>query len=147
MYDPTHPSSTSTAAVAPVSARPRREAAVLDKVRVAPETFRQVLFMGSAERKEWSQDNRPNREKAQKVDTATLPVWSVQVAAIDWTGKSNLLTVGIPMAEDPAGKFMPGRPVELVGLVLGNTPRRSGGLTIWLRADAITPAGTGQAAA
>ncbi len=146
MYDPTHPSSTATA-VAPSSARPRREPAVFDTVKVDPGTFRQVLFMGSAERKEWSQDNRPNREKAQKRDKQTgLPVWSVQVAAINWRGAPSLLTVGVSMAEDPAGKFAPGQPVELVGLVFGVTPKRTGGYVTWCSADDISPAAVQPAA-
>ncbi len=114
---------------------------MLDTVKVAPDTFRSVLFMGSVERKAWSEENRPNRDKPQKMDKATgLPVWSVQVAAINWRGASNLLTVGVPMADDPAQKFTPGEPVELVGLVFGVTPKRSGGYTTWQSADAITPA-------
>src|SRR3954469_7474191 len=104
-YDSPGPSSTSTTA-APSSARPKREAAVLDTVKVAAETFRQVLFMGAAERKEFTTDNRPNRDKPQKRDKQTgLPVWSVQVVAINWRGVSSLLTVGVPMADDPAQKF------------------------------------------
>ncbi len=135
------PGSSATSTVAAPAARPRRESAVLDTVRVSPDTFRQVLFMGAAERKEFTTDNRPNRDKPQKTDKATgLPVWSVQVAAINWRGTSNLLTVGVPMAVDPADKFMPGQPVELVGLVFGVTPKRSGGYTTWQSADAITPA-------
>src|SRR3954453_1340571 len=106
-YDSPGPLSTSTTA-APSSARPRRESAVLDTVRVSPDTFRQVLFMGSAERKEYTTDNRLNRDKPQKRDKATgLPVWSVEVVAVNWRGKSNLLTVGIPLPDDPAGKFTP----------------------------------------
>ena len=113
---------------------------MLDTVRVSPDTSRQVLFMGSAERKEYTTDNRPNRDKPQKRDKQTgLPVWSVQVAAINWRGVSNLLTVGVPLPEDPAQKFAPGQPVELVGLVLGVTPKRSGGYVIWQSADAIAP--------
>ncbi len=114
-----------------MSARPSREQGLLDTVRVSPDTFRQVLFMGSAERKEFTTDNRPNRDKPQKRDKATgLPVWSVQVAAINWRGISNLLTVGVPMADDPAQKLAPGQSVELVGLVLGVTPKRNGGYAI-----------------
>ncbi len=113
---------------------------MLDTVRVSPDTFRQVLFMGAAERKEFTTDNRPNRDKPQKTDKATgLPVWSVQVAAINWRGASSLLTVGVPMHEDPAGKFAPGQPVELVGLVFGVAPKRSGGYTTWQSADDIAP--------
>ncbi len=141
------PSSTSTA-VAPSSARPRREPAVLDTVKVSPDTFRSVLFMGSAERKEWSQDNRPNRDKAQKRTAAGLPVWSVQVAAINWRGNSNLLTVTVPMHDDPAHKFTAGQPVELVDLVFGVSPKRNnGGYVTWCSADGINPAGAGATAA
>ena len=115
---------------------------MLNTVKVAPETFRSVLFMGSAERKEFTEDNRPNRDKPQKRDKQTgLPVWSVQVAAIDWRGTSNLLTVGVPLADDPAGKFTPGQPVELDGLTFGVTPKRNGGgYTTWQSADGINPA-------
>ncbi len=147
MYDPTQPSSTATAA-APSSARPRREAAVLDTVKVDPGTFRQVLFMGAAERKEFTTDNRPNRDKPQKRDKQTgLPVWSVQVAVTNWRGTSSLLTVGVPLADDPTGKFQPGQPVELVGLVFGVTPKRSGGYVTWQSADDLTPATAGTTAA
>lgn len=114
---------------------------MLDTVRVSPDTFRQVLFMGSSERKEFTTDNRANKDKPQKRDKQTgLPVWSVQVAAINWRGASNLLTVGVPLPDDPAGKFVPGQPVELVGLVLGVTPKRNGGYAIWQSADGINPA-------
>jgi hypothetical protein len=148
MYDPTHPSSTPTAAVAPAAARPRREAAVFDTVKVSPDTFRSVLFMGSAERKEFTTDNRPNRDKPQKRTTAGVPVWSVQVAAINWRGNSNLVTVTVPMHDDPAQKFIPGQPVELVDLVFGVSPKRSnGGYVTWCSADGINPAGAGMTAA
>ncbi len=121
---------------------------MLDTVRVAPETFRQVLFMGSAERKEYTTDNRPNADKPQKRDKATgFPVWSVQVAAVNWRGVTNLLTVGIPLPDDPAGKFTLGQPVELVGLVLGVTPKRNGGgYSIWQNADGINPTSVGATA-
>ena len=150
MYDLPGPSSTSTTALTPpAAARPRREAAVLDTVRVSADTFRQVLFMGSAEKREFTTDNRPNRDKPQRRDKQTgLPVWAVQVAAINWRGNSNLLTVGVPMADDPAKKFQPGQPVELVGLVFGVTPKRNGsGYTTWQNADDITPVGARTAAA
>jgi hypothetical protein len=139
MYDSSGPSSTSTA-VALTAARPRREHGVLDTVKVSPDTFRSVLFMGSAERKEWSQDNRPNRDKPQKRDKQTgLPEWSVQVAVVNWRGQPSLLTVRVPMPDDPAGKFQLGQPVELVELVMGVSPRRTNGYAIWYSADDITP--------
>ncbi len=120
---------------------------MLDTVRVSPDTFRQVLFMGSAERKEFTTDDRPNRDKPQKRDKQTgLPVWSVQVAAINWRGVPSLLTVSVSMAEDPAGKFAPGQPVELVGLVFGVTPRRTDGYVTWCSADDISPAAVQPAA-
>ena len=140
MYDPTRPSSTTATAAAPATARPRREQGVLDKVKVAPETFKSVLFMGSAVKREFTEANMPNRDKPQKVDTATgLPVWSVKFAAITWQGASDLLTVNIPMPDDPAQKFTPGQPVELVGHVLGITTKRSGSYSIWQNADGINP--------
>ncbi len=142
------PSSTSTAA-ALTSARPRRELAVLDTVKVSPDTFRSVLFMGSAERKEWSQDNRPNRDKAQKRTAAGVPVWSVQMAAINWRGNSSLLTVSVPLHDDPAQKFTAGQPVELVDLVFGVSPKRNnnGGYVTWCSADGINPVDAGTTAA
>ncbi len=146
MYEnPSGSSATST--VAAPAARPRREAAVLDTVRVAADTFRQVLFMGSAEKREFTQDNRPNRDKPQKRTQTGVPVWSVQVAAINWRGTSSLLTVSVPQPDDPAAAITPGTPVELVGLVFGVTPKRSGGFVTWCSADAITPAGARTAAA
>jgi hypothetical protein len=140
MYDPPGPSSTPTTAAAPQARRPWEGTAVLDTVKVSPDTFHSVLFMGSAERKEFTPDARPNRDKPQKHTAAGVPVWSVQVAAVTWRGNSTLLTVTIPQHDDPAGKFVPGDPVELVSLVFGVTPKRSGGgFVTWFSADAINP--------
>ncbi len=141
------PSSTPMTTAAP-AARPRREPAVLDTVKVSPDTFRSVFFMGSTERKEWSQDNRPNRDKAQKRTAAGVPVWSVQVSAITWRGNTTLMTITVPQYDDPAAVLTPGSRVELVDLVFGVSQKRNnGGYVTWCSADGINPAGAGTTAA
>jgi hypothetical protein len=111
---------------------------VVDTVRVAPETFSSLMFMGSAERKEFTRDNRPNNERPQKRNGEGVPVWSVQVAASPWRGKGSVITVTVAMHDDPAKKFKTGEPVELPGLVFGVTAKRDGTFVTWFSADAIS---------
>ena len=114
---------------------------MLDTVRVAPETFKSVLFMGCAERKEFTRDNRPSRDKPQKRSGDGVPLWSVQVAVVNWRGNPQLITVTVPAHEDLLTKFNPGDPLEVTGLVFGVTPKREGvGYVVWCSADAISPA-------
>ena len=119
---------------------PERAARVFDTVRVAPETFKGVMFMSCQQRKEFVQGARMRDEdKPQKRTAEGVPIWSVQVAAINWRGKSELITVSLPMHDDPLSKFSPGQPVELVGLVFGVTTKRDGGgFVTWCSADGIS---------
>jgi hypothetical protein len=71
-----------------------------------------------------------------------VPEWSVKVAYEDWRGQTGLMSVTVPMHDDPAGKFTTGQPVEFDRLVMGVADRRtSAGYSIWYNADAIAPAG------
>ena len=142
MYDPTHPSSTTATAAAPVTARPRRETAVLNTVLVDPATFRTLMFMGSAQRKVFTAERMPDAAKPQKQNRDGVPEWSVKVAYEDWRGQTGLMSVTVPMHDDPAGKFTTGQPVEFDRLVMGVSDKRSSaGYSIWFSADAIAPAG------
>jgi hypothetical protein len=120
--------------------RPWRGAGVLDTVKVAADTFRSVLFMSSEERKEFTTDQRPAKDKPQKRSAAGVPLWSVKVATVNWRGKTDLINVTVPMHDDPGTKFTAGQPVELVDLVFGVSPKRAGGFTTWASADSLAPA-------
>jgi hypothetical protein len=111
-----------------------------DTVKVAPDTFSSLLFMESAERKEFTPDKRPNNERPQKRNRDDVPVWSVKLATVNWRGHSQMLSVTIAMHDDPGKKFKAGDPVQLTGLVFGVTPKRDGGFTTWCSADAISAA-------
>jgi hypothetical protein len=113
---------------------------VFDTVKVAPETFQSIMFMGCAARKEFTRDNRPSSEKPQKVTADGVPLWAVQVAAVTWRGTPQLISVTVPMQSDPATKFRPGDPVQLGGLVFGVTTKREGGYVTWCSSDSIDPA-------
>lgn len=136
-----------SSAVAPaLPAFPRKVAGVFDTVKVAPETFQSVMFMGSAARKEFTRDNRPNSEKPQKLTADNVPLWAVQIAAVTWRGTPQLISVTVPMTSDPATKFRPGDPVQLAGLVFGVTTKREGGYVTWCSADGLAPASAAPAA-
>jgi hypothetical protein len=137
--DSSIPTSTSTA-VAPEVRQLWKGTAVLDTVKVSPDTFTSVMFMGSAERKEFTRDARPARDKPQKRTGEGVPLWSVQVAAVNWRGNSQLISVTVPQHDDPASKFKAGDPVEFVGLTFGVTDKRSGGYVTWCSADSIAAA-------
>src|SRR3954468_9052446 len=109
--NPSSPSSTPTSAVAPEALRPWRGTAVpqLDTVKVSSETFRKVMFMGSAERKEFTRERVPNVEKPQKRTSAGMALWSVKVAVENWRGKTELITITVPMHDDPGTKFTVGQ--------------------------------------
>ncbi len=113
---------------------------MLDTVKVAADTFRSVMFMGSAERKEFTRENRPAQDKAQKRNGEGVPIWAVQIAVVNWRGAAQLLAVTVPMHDDPVTKFQPGDPVQLAGLVFGVTAKREGGYVTWCSADAIAAA-------
>jgi hypothetical protein len=115
----------------------------MDTVKVAPDNFAMLMFMASAAKKEFTQGQRiPDAQKPQKRNGDGLPIWSVQVAGTNWRGRSELMTVSVAMADDPAAKFAPGQPIELVGLVFGVSPKRDGsGYSTWCSAEALAPAG------
>jgi hypothetical protein len=139
--NPSHFSSTSTtSAVAPQVLRAWKGTAVLDTVKVSPDTFTSVMFMSCAERKEFVRDARLARDRPQKVSGSGVPLWSVQVAAVNWRGNSQLINVTVPQHDDPASKFKAGDPVEFVGLTFGVTEKRSGGYVTWCSADGIAAA-------
>jgi hypothetical protein len=133
--DPFAHLSTTTAAALP---RPQR-GSVVDTVRVAPETFGSLIYMAAAERKEFTEDRRPNNQKPQKKTSNGIPLWSIKLAASDWRGNATLLTVTVPMHDDPTASFTAGQVVELVGLVFGVTPKRDGRYVTWCSADGMTP--------
>jgi hypothetical protein len=112
---------------------------MLDTVKVDPDTFSSIVFMGSSERKEFTRDNRPRNEKPQKRNGEGVPVWSVQLACVSWRNVPQMVTVSIPAHDDPASKFSAGDPVQLSGLVFGVTPKREGGYVTWCAADALAP--------
>ncbi len=111
---------------------------MLDTVRVSADTFKRMMFMGASARREFTQDRRPANEKPQKVTSDGTPLWSVQVAAVNWRGAAQLLTVTVPMHGDPTEKFDAGVPVVLGGLVFGVTAKREGGYVTWCSADDLS---------
>ncbi len=141
MYEnPSSPSSRSTAA-APGALRPwKGTAAVLNMVLVDPSTFRSLMFMGSAERKEFTREQMANAEKPQKYTSNGLPLWSVKVAVENWRGQAAILNVTVPMADDPATKFGRGQVVEFSRLAFGVADKRAGSYSLWWSADSINAA-------
>lgn len=113
----------------------------MDTVRVAPDNFALTLFMASSARREFVEGQRiPDEQKPQKRNADGLPIWSVQVAGTTWRGRSELISVSVAMPDDPATKFAPGQPVELVGLVFGVSPKRNGGgYSTWCAAEGLAP--------
>ena len=67
-----------------------------------------------------------------------MPVWSVKLAAVNWRGNSQLISVTVAMHDDPGKKFKTGDPVQLAGMVFGVTPKRDGSYVTWCSADAIS---------
>jgi hypothetical protein len=112
-----------------------------DTVKVDPATFSSLMFMESAERKEFVRDNRRADERPQKRNRDDVPEWSVKLAAVNWRGNSQLISVTIALHENPAKKFKTGDPVQLSGLVFGVTQKREGGFVTWCSADAISAVG------
>lgn len=141
--DPWSPTSTTEPAAR------ERAARVFDTVKVAPETFKSVMFMAASARKEYVQGSRMRDEdKPQKRTADGVPLWSVQIAAINWRGKSELIGVTVPMHDSPAEKFQAGDPVRLTGLVFGVTAKRDGGgYVTWCSADGVDPANAAPKAA
>lgn len=120
---------------------PERGRRVFDTVKVSPDTFESVMFMSCAERKEFTQDRRPNADKPQKRTADGVALWTVTLAAVNWRGKSELMTVTVPMHSNPGDKFVVGQPVDLIGLTFGVTAKRDGGgFVTWCSADAVEPA-------
>lgn len=126
-------------------ARERAAVRMLDTVKVGADTFKSVMFMSATARKEFVQGSRVRDEdKPQKRTADGMPLWSVQVAAINWRGKSELVSVTVPTHDNPADKFQAGDPVRLSGLVFGVTAKRDGGgFVTWCSADGIDPASGG----
>ena len=134
------PLPTSSAAAPQALQRPWKGNAMLDTVKVSPDTFSQVMYMSAVPRTEWVRDPVPDADKPQKRTRDGVPQWSVELATVDWRGRTELVNVTVPMHGDPGGKFSAGQPVELAELVFGVTPSRSGnGFTTWWSADAISP--------
>jgi hypothetical protein len=138
--DPSGPSSTSTTSGAPQALRPWKGTAVFDTVKVAADTFRSILFMKAEARREFTREQRAQADKPQKTTREGVPLWSVQVAAVSWRGKTELINITGPRHDDPGSKFNPGDPVEFAGLVFGVTPKREGGYVTWCSADSLAAA-------
>jgi hypothetical protein len=120
--------------------QPRRDTAVIDSVKVAPETFDSLIFLGSEEKKEYVEgQNIPRDQKHQQLDKATgLPLWSVKLYVTTWRGLERQVKVNVPAAEDPAERFAKGELVALWDAEAGVTPKREGnGYTIWMKAARI----------
>lgn len=114
---------------------------MLDSVKVDPATFGRLMFMASTERKEFVRESGvPNSAKPQKRNSDGVPLWSVQVAGVDWRNRSQLFNITVPMTDDPASKFSTGDPIAVDGLVFGVSPKQNGGYTLWASADAMAPA-------
>lgn len=118
----------------------------MDTVKVAPDTFKLLLFMAAAPRKEFVQGQRiPDDQKPQKRNADGVPIWSVQVAGTTWRDRSELLTVSVATPDNPAQSFGAGQPVVLHGLVFGVSPKRDGsGFTTWCSAEAVAAPATGK---
>jgi hypothetical protein len=116
----------------------------VDAVRVAQDTFKQMIFMESVERREFTPERIPNAQKPQKTTKSGVPLWSVKVAAINWRGNSSMLSVTVPSVDSPSATLAAGELVDFDGLVFGVTPKRDGsGFSTWCSADAIVSAKVG----
>ena len=110
----------------------------MDTVRVSADNFQSVMFMGSAERKEFTQDKRPQADKPQKRTADGKPLWSVTLAAVNFRGKPEMVTATVATFDNPGDAFVAGQPVELAGLTFGVTAKRDGsGFVTWCSADSI----------
>lgn len=127
---------------------PERMARVLDTVLVSPDTFPSVLFMGASARREYTRERLPDAQKPQKTTREGVPLWSGKFATVNWRGNAEMLTVTLPMADNPLEVLTPGTPVRLVNLVFGVSPKRDGeGFTTWCSADGLELAEPGAGAA
>lgn len=140
MY-PTNDPLRSTPTVGALPRPQKRTAGVFDTVRVAPDTFQSVMFMSAAARREFVEGQRlRDEDKPQKRTADGMPLWSVQLAAVNWRGNAQLITITIPMPGNPVDQFMPGDPVQLAGMVFGVSPKRDGGgFVTWCSADSLEP--------
>lgn len=114
---------------------------VFDTVKVSPDTFKSVMFMGVVARTEWSDTRRQGEDKPQKFTRDGVPVWSVKVAATNWRDQSDMLSVTVAAHASPGDSFAPGQLVEFDGLTFGVTGKRDGGYVTWSSADAVVAAG------
>jgi hypothetical protein len=140
--DPSGPSATSTTAAAPW-----KGTAVFDTVRVSPDSFRSVMFRAAAPRREFTRDRMPDAARPQRTNGDNIPLWSVKLVVEDWRGRDHIITVSVPMYDDPSTKFARGDFIVLPGLTFGVTPKREGGFVTWLSADGIEPVSVKPAAA
>lgn len=116
---------------------------VFDTVKVSPDTFSSVMFMGCIARTEWSENRRAGEEKRQKFTRDGVPVWSVKVAATNWRDQSDMLSVTVAAPSNPGQEFAPGQLVQFDGLTFGVSAKRDGGYVTWSSADAVVAVGQG----
>jgi hypothetical protein len=135
------PLSTGPQATATRQRRTTEGQQMIDSVRVAPDTFGSLVFLGSSERKEFTEGkNIAYRDKPQQYKDG-VPVWTVQLAASTWRNpqRSRTINVNIPCPEDPSTRLTTGELVELHNAVYGVTPHRDGnGYSVWMTAEGIT---------
>lgn len=115
---------------------------VFDTVKVSPDTFKSVMFMGSVARTEWSENRQRGEDKRQKFTRDGLPIWAVKVAATNWRDQSDMLSVTVAAPSNPGESFAPGQLVDFEGLTFGVTAKRDGGYVTWSSADSLTAAGS-----
>lgn len=118
---------------------------MFDTVKVDAGTFPALQFMSAQAKDEFVQERQPGDERKQKVNKDGVPLWKVQLTAVNWRGRADTLTVSIPMTAHPAEKFEPMQPVTLPGLTFGSMRKRDGsGSSLWWSADGIEAAASKQ---
>lgn len=121
---------------------------MFDTVKVDPATFGELLLMSVQRKDEYVAERVPGEDSKQKTNKEGVPLWKVQLSALNWRGRADTLVVTVPMEVHPMDKFKPMQPVTLPGLTFGAMRKRDGsGHTLWWSADGIEPAASKSAAA
>jgi hypothetical protein len=112
---------------------------MIDSTLVAPETFRQMILLGSERKMEWDEDTRKNTTTP-KLAQNGLQVWKLNVAVTTWRDRGDMIGVSVACAEDPLQTIGVGTIVEFDRLMMGIT-RTQKGFSTWFSADAARAAG------
>jgi len=124
-------------------ARYERNSTMFNSVKVDPSSFTTLIYLQSFERKEYVEGgNVPDDQKPQKRNKDGVPVWTVELTAVPWRGRSRTIRVNVASNDDPSDRLSAGELVQLVDAEFGVTPKdgNDGGYSIWMIAQGVEPA-------